>query len=82
MSQTPVSEIAITTAEEGIAQVNQNVAQQLGSKQWRWMGNYGSVYDMANVANQAPGVEGPVNTTALAQMRWCAESAEQDPSAQ
>lgn len=53
MSQTPVSEIAITTAEEGIAQVNENVAQQLGSKQWHWMGNYGSVYDMANVANQA-----------------------------
>jgi hypothetical protein len=62
--QNPVSEIAITTAEEGVALVNQNLDQRSG-KQWHWMGNYGNVYDMAAVANGAGCGAGEVISTVL-----------------
>lgn len=62
--QNPVTEIAMTTAEEGTAMVDQALAQHSG-KQWRWMGNYGDVYVMAQVANQAGCGAGAVITTVL-----------------
>lgn len=41
----------VLTTEEG-AEVQQRVAARRALKQWRWMGNYGSVYDPVNVANR------------------------------
>lgn len=42
----------VLTVEEGVAVVKRITARK-GARQWHWMGNYGSVYDAANVANQA-----------------------------
>ncbi|UQI45207.1 hypothetical protein M1P56_13035 [Streptomyces sp. HU2014] len=41
---------AVLTAEEGIA-LRQCSRAQAAPKTWHWMGNYGSVYDVANAAN-------------------------------
>ncbi|WP_084352586.1 hypothetical protein [Millisia brevis] len=38
------------TAEEGI-ELGQRVVAANYRPQWRWMGNYGSVHDVARVAN-------------------------------
>ncbi|MER8041451.1 hypothetical protein [Streptomyces sp. NPDC094032] len=40
----------VLTAEEGIALVSACKSQKQDPS-WHWMGNYGSVYDVANVAN-------------------------------
>ncbi|WP_244189591.1 hypothetical protein [Streptomyces incarnatus] len=40
----------VLTAQEGIKLVNACKAQK-SDPSWHWMGNYGSVYDVVNVAN-------------------------------
>jgi len=47
----------VLTVEEGV-ETQQRIAALRGLKQWRWMGNYGSVYDPVNVANQTGIVAG------------------------
>ncbi|MFG2330684.1 hypothetical protein ACGFMM_13750 [Streptomyces sp. NPDC048604] len=43
----------VLSVEEGAA-IKQSIAAQRSLKQWRWMGNYGSPFDAAAVANQNP----------------------------
>jgi hypothetical protein len=43
----------VLSAAEGAEVQRRLAAGSSGSKQWHWMGNYGSVYDPANVANGA-----------------------------
>ncbi|KXK63869.1 hypothetical protein AWW66_01015 [Micromonospora rosaria] len=44
----------VLTVEEGIALVKEcSAAKTTAALQWRWMGNYGSVYDVTAVANSA-----------------------------
>jgi hypothetical protein len=42
----------VLSAAEGI-EIQKRLAESSAVKQWRWMGNYGSVYDPVNVANGA-----------------------------
>ena len=42
----------ILSAAEG-TEIQKRLAEASTVKQWHWMGNYGSVYDPANVANRA-----------------------------
>ena len=44
----------VLTAAEGIALKQRISAQRALAPQWRWMGNYGSPYDAAAVANTPP----------------------------
>ncbi|MFC5144981.1 hypothetical protein [Streptomyces aureoversilis] len=41
---------AVLTAQEGIA-LRKCTDARVAVKTWHWMGNYGSVYDVANAAN-------------------------------
>ncbi|WP_377273127.1 hypothetical protein [Peterkaempfera sp. SMS 1(5)a] len=43
----------VLTAKQGLQVVKNCAARQAQSKSWHWMGNYGSVYDVATVANGA-----------------------------
>lgn len=43
----------VLTVEEGIAIVEKCSAPGIAAVGWHWMGNYGSVYDVAAVANSA-----------------------------
>lgn len=43
----------VLTAAEGIA-LKQRIAKTALAPQWRWMGNFGNVYDVAAVANTPP----------------------------
>ncbi|RBQ15353.1 hypothetical protein DP939_35920 [Spongiactinospora rosea] len=43
----------VLTAAEGIA-IKKRVAALKAAPQWRWMGNYGNVYDPVTVANEPP----------------------------
>lgn len=45
----------VLTAAEGIA-IKQRVTALRLAPQWRWMGNYGNVYDPLAVANTPPGL--------------------------
>jgi hypothetical protein len=55
MSDQNYNEIApnqVLSAAEGI-ETQKRFAEGSSAKQWHWMGNYGSVYDPASVANGA-----------------------------
>ncbi|MFD4507800.1 hypothetical protein [Streptomyces sp. NPDC058457] len=41
----------VLTAQEGIKLASACKAQKSDDPSWHWMGNYGSVYDVVNVAN-------------------------------
>ncbi|MEV4872377.1 MULTISPECIES: hypothetical protein [Streptomyces] len=47
---TPATD-AVLTSQEGIALRNCTTSKAAQTKTWHWMGNYGSVYDVANAAN-------------------------------
>ncbi|MEW2575930.1 hypothetical protein [Streptomyces syringium] len=47
---TPATD-AVLTSEEGIALRKCTTSKAAQPKTWHWMGNYGSVYDVANAAN-------------------------------
>ncbi|MFE0042995.1 hypothetical protein [Streptomyces albireticuli] len=47
---TPATD-AVLTAQEGIALRQCSSTKAAAPKTWHWMGNYGSVYDVANAAN-------------------------------
>ncbi|MEW1547742.1 hypothetical protein [Streptomyces tsukubensis] len=56
----------VVTAAESLKLVNECGAQRTAVKQWRWMGNYGSVYDVTTVANRLGLVNGELLVTPMA----------------
>jgi hypothetical protein len=49
-NQGDIAPTQVLSAAEGI-EIQKRLAESSAGKQWHWMGNYGSVYDAASVAN-------------------------------